>query len=395
MNASRLLLRASPVAIALALSLTTSAAYAQTAATAPLESTSAATPAPPPPAPWTAFASTDRGVGVSRPDGTFGVTAHLFAQSRFDLNVTPSGTDSLDFRLPILRPQLRGNVLRPWITFFVQPELAGTPRLLDAEVTVAPSPWFVVRVGQFIPPFTRQFLTPPFRLLFSDFAMSNAVFRVDRSRGLELFGQAPSGRFEWHVAITDSNTIAATTNEADHVRLYGRVALTPWGRGAYTETPGVEGVGDFFTVGLNASWATINRPTSQDPMASLAGVSTTTAGLDLALHAGPLFAQAEGYVRGLDSPSGATTWAAGGYGEAAVTVVPRRLELGARGDVLMLDTSSGNGLTRRFEGLVAGYIDGIHLKAQLRYAYTEADPGSPVAPVGTSHQLALQTQLFF
>jgi hypothetical protein len=363
-----------------------------TAATTPVNATAPAAPAAPQ---LNAFASVDRGVGVTRPDGLFGIAAHLFVQSRLDLNITPSGTDSLDFRVPIVRPQLRGNVLRPWITFFVQPELAGAPRLLDAEVTVLPTSWFGVRFGQFIPPFTRQFLVPPFKLLFSDFAMSNTVFRVDRSRGVELFGQDPHGRFEWHAAITDANTIAATSNEADHVRLYGRVAFTPWGRGAYTETPGVEGLGDFFTVGLNASWATVNRPTSTDAMAPLAGVGTTSAGVDFALHAGPLFAQAEGYLRGLDDTHGNTTWAAGGYGEAGVTVVPRRVELAARGDVLATDVSNGTGLTRRVEGLVAGYIDGIHLKAQLRYAYTDADPGSPVAPVGSSHQLSLQTQLFF
>ncbi|MFO0646331.1 MAG: porin [Polyangiales bacterium] len=386
MNARRLS-RLASITASLSLSLHGAVARAQQAPAAP----SPAAPA----APWTAFASTDRGVGLTRADGLFGIAAHLFVQSRLDLNITPSGTDSIDFRVPVVRPQLRGNVLRPWITFFVQPELAGAPRLLDAEVTVSPSPWFGVRFGQFIPPFTRQFLTPPFKLLFSDFAMSNTVFRVDRSRGLELFGQAPSGHFEWHAAVTDANTIAATANEADHVRLYGRVAFTPWGRNAYTETPGVEGLGDFFTVGLNATWATVNRPTSTDAMAPLAGVGTTSAGLDLALHAGPVFAQAEGYVRGLDDAQGSTAWSAGGYGEAGVTVVPRRVELAARGDVLAANVSTGAGLTRRAEGLVAAYFDGIHLKAQLRYAYTDADPGSPVAPVGSSHQLSLQTQLFF
>lgn len=385
--------RAARFALALSASLASRAALAQVPPPPPPPPPAAPPLAPPPT--WNAFAALDRGVGVARADGTFGVTAHLFVQTRFDLNVTPTHTDSLDFRVPVVRPQLRGNVLRPWITFFVQPELAGTPRILDAEVTVTPTPWFGVRVGQFIPPFTRQFLTPPFRLLFSDFALSNTVFRVDRSRGVELFGQAPTGRFEWHAAITDATTIASPTNEADHVRLYGRVAFTPWGHGAYTETPGVEGVGDFFTVGLNASWATINRPTNQDPMAPLAGVGTTSAGLDLALHAGPLFAQAEVYARGLDDARGATTWSAGGYGEAGVTVVPRHLEVAARGDLLTTDVSNGTGLTRRVEGLVAGYLDGLHLKAQLRYAYTDADPGSPAAPVGSTHQLTLQTQLFF
>ena len=75
-------------------------------------------------------------------------TAPGFALDRFEPSERGSdwfAADSLDFRVPVVRPQLRGNVLRPWITFLVQPELAGTPRLLDAEVTKSPSPWFGVR----------------------------------------------------------------------------------------------------------------------------------------------------------------------------------------------------------------------------------------------------------
>lgn len=368
---------------------------AQTPAPSISPTTVTATARPPgevPPAPqWHAYASDDRGVGVTRDDGSFGLAAHLFVQSRLDFSLT-TGADTLDFRVPIARPQLRGNLLRPWITFFVQPELAGAPRLLDAEVTVLPTSWIGVRFGQFIPPFTRQFLTPPFKLLFSDFALSNATLRVDRSRGVELFGQDPRGRFEWHVAVTDANTIASASNESDHLRVYGRLAFTPWGRGAYTETPGVEGVGDFFTVGLNATWATINAPSSASQTAPLVEVSTSTSGLDVALHAGRLFAQAEGYLRSLGDAQGHITWAAGGFGEAAVALLPRRLEVGARGDVLAPNLSTSAGLTRRVEGVIAAYLDGIHLKAQLRYAFTEVDASPSNA---RSHQLTVQTQLFF
>ncbi len=360
-----------------------------------LASLPAAAHADPPPAPeWTAFASADRGAGVTRTDGMFGVAAHLVVQSRFDASFGP-GPDALDFRVPLVRPALRGNVLRPWITYFVQAELAGSARVLDAEVTAHPVPWFGVRFGQFIPPFTRQFLEPPFRLLFPDFAASNATFRVDRSRGVEVFGNTPNGRLEWHAALTDANTISAASNEGDHVRAYARLAATPWGRNAYTETPGADGAPDYFTVGLNGTWATVNRATSQAPMSPTVGVATATYGVDLSLHAGRLFAQAEGYLRSTGDGQGGTTWAGGGYAEAGVTLITQRLELAVRGDMLAADLSSGNGLTRRAELVVAGYALGNHLKAQLRGAVTVADPGSTVAPVGTGEQLTLQTQLFF
>lgn len=367
------------------------------ALTAALAAAFAAAPAlaDPPPAPaWTPFADLDHGVGVTRADGTFGVAAHAFVWSRFDANLDAHG-DGLDFRVPLVRPALRGNVARPWITYFIQAELAGAPRVLDAEVTVHPTPWFGARFGQFIPPFTRQFLVAPMRLLFPDFAASNTVFRIDRSRGLELFGQSPGGRFEWHAAVTDANTISATANELDHLRVYGRLAVTPWGRNAYTETPGVDGAPDFFSVGLNGTWATVNRPASNDPTAPNVGVGTDGFGLDLALHAGRVFAQAEGYLRSLGDARGDAVWSGGGYVEAGVTVIPQRFELAMRGDMTASNLSTGAGLTRRAEVLAAAYVAGNHLKAQLRWSLTDAEAGSPLALTGTSQQLTLQTQLFF
>lgn len=360
-----------------------------------------------------AFASVDRGAGVDRDDGMFSAIFHLVVVPRLDLGVPgrpattgmPSSPADLGFSVPLLRPQVRGNILHRTITYFVQFELYGTPQLFDAELSWQPSPWIGIRAGQFITPFTREFLVPPFRLLFPDFAPSNVFFRAGRQRGAMLLGHSPNNVFEYAVSVTNVNGIAVgvPTNERDHVLVAGHASVTPWGHSAYTETPQVDDIQRGFSIGGGATYARMNRTTT-----SAAGVMNTVevdvaqVGGDAEVHVGPFTAQLEGYLRATVDPMGTTTWGSGGYVQASVMVVPRRLELGARGDVMYPSICLGtdhcryDGSNRRFEVVAAGYVAGNHLKLQLRYALNDAAPGSTVTPVvGLSHQLALQAQLFF
>ena len=160
-------------------------------------------PAPPPPdasGPMF-FASLDRGLGVSTADSSFSAELHFFTQIRLD-QVIADTVRAPEFRVAMARPVLRGKLLRPWIQYFIQPELAGrSTTLLDAEITIQPHPAIGVRVGQFLTPFSREFLVPPFRLLFPDFAPSNGFFRDNRDLGAMVLGMPADGHLEYYAGV--------------------------------------------------------------------------------------------------------------------------------------------------------------------------------------------------
>ncbi len=345
---------------------------------------------PPTPAPIAGpkvFASLEQGAGVESADGRFSAAVHLIAQPRLSFR-SQGGFQQAQLRIPLARVQLKGNAFSPRLKYFVQAELAGTFSLLDLEATFELTPTLSIHGGQFVTPFSREFVVPPFKLLFPDYSPSNVAFRDGRQRGIFVEGHTTDSVFAWAVSLTGQNGITATTSNPERPMVSGRAVLTPWGASPIDEVPALKTDAKGFSIGTNVAFQRAVRPI---PGAGVNGIaSLTTFGVDVDFHTGPFALVGEGYARLSWYSAAQTDWSGGGYLEASTFVLPQALQVALRGDVVV--PSLNDGSTRRLqgEGLVAYYFAGHHLKAQL--AWATAQNG---ASGGLAHELQLQTQLWF
>ncbi|MCZ7684533.1 MAG: hypothetical protein M5U28_39500 [Sandaracinaceae bacterium] len=123
-------------------------------------------------------ASFTEGVRLRVPEAAgFTAAVHVVAWARFVVERAPRTDADVYFEVPVVRPVLQAGVLDDKIRLFVQPELAGpSPRLLDLHVDLAPDPAVQVRIGQFITPYSRIFITPLPRLAMTDFGVVSDTF---------------------------------------------------------------------------------------------------------------------------------------------------------------------------------------------------------------------------
>ena len=340
------------------------------------------------------YASIDRGVGVTTENRNFSLEVHFFTQIRLEEDIVKSATTP-EFRIVMARPVLRGTLFRPWIQYFVQPELGGAATtLLDAEVTIQPWAEFGVKVGQFLTPFTHEFLVPPFRLLFPDFAPSNIFFRDGRDLGAMVMGQPAGGHFEYYAGVFNGNGINKLPGGA---RIMGiaRIAANLRGKPIYTETPQFDDDRTQLSIGLNTTVGRQDLPLPDGaPAETVAEVAPyAKLGLDATLGTGPFSLQAEGYARWQRLAGGATQWAGGTYLQLGLFVYQRFLQLATRFDLIDVNVSTHAGLRTQAEGMLVFYARGNHLKLHLRYAYGNTRGADLATQASHLHALTLQGQL--
>lgn len=370
---------------------------------APLPAVSARTPAAPHARASSVlpFASVDEGLGIASEDGSYSSSLHMVVQTRFE-HIESEASRQSGFRVGMARPALRGVAVRKWLSYFVQWELAGTVTLLDAEIVAQPAPEIGVKVGQFVTPFTREFLVPPFLLLFPDFAPSNILFRSGRDAGAMLLGQVFDKRLEYFAAAVNGNGLNRGGNDNAQLAWIGRLGVNVVGRHPYSETPQLSVDSASLALGTNASYAeteatttTLDAQTGTSTVRRLGSAPTTKLGADVVVHAGPVSFASEIYTRTVRTASGGREVARGGFAQGGVFVVPRTIELAARLDLVDLDAYRGGTLDKRLDGAATWYVRENHLKLQLRYAYADSPNAIAPSPKGTSSTLSLQAQLWF
>jgi hypothetical protein len=363
---------------------------------------------------WRFFASVDDGMGIGRTDDAFSARIGAVVQTRYALSGTEeAGVTQNEFSVAMARPQLRATLLKPWIRLFVQPELAGTqPKLLDLEIDVQPVPEIGIKVGQMITPFSRTFLTPVPKLMWATFSPANDYFRADRDVGALLYGYPDGkGRFEYYTGVFNGNRINQKSNDNLSpeviVRLAGTVFGAPVGtkgHQVYDEVPGLQPDRSPPTLrlGVNAAFNLVDR-TKQvfDPATSTfkdvpAGEERAdTVGGDVSFAAGGFVTQAEVYARRGLRTDGTRYVAVGAYAHAAYFIVPKWVEMGARVSVLDTNVDVGSVDLTAYEGQVAVYFLGHHLKTSFRYSlYDSSGVGTSYAK-GTTHALLCNLQLAF
>jgi hypothetical protein len=350
----------------------------------------------------TAFASIADGIGIRSDDEHFSLAIHLLLQARYEHVERDDGRVD-GFRVALVRPAVRGIAFRSWFQYFVQFELAGpTPLLLDAELIAHPVKELGVKLGQFLTPFSHEFLVPPGALLFTDFAPSNLVFRVGRDTGVMVFGAAFDGHVEYFAAAVNGNGIDKAGNDNAELDWIGRLAFDLFGSTPYSEVPQLVSDDLGLSLGVNGSYGQIEQTaTSIDPATAttttvrLGSSPVTKLGADVAFHAGPVSIQGEAYTRTTGSGGGATrSVARGGFAQCGIFVVPKTLEIGARGDLIELDIHAG-GASKRVDGVLAYYLRDNHMKLQLDYAWADTRAAAANAPSINSNEITLQAQLWF
>ena len=355
------------------------------------------------------WVSLEEGLSARTGRGTFSIRLGFQSQFRFEASNSSDETRDASFVMRQARPQVRGNVGLPWIRYFIQPELAGgNARLLDIELDARPVNAIGLRVGQFVTPFSRTFLTPVPRLQFPDFSVANDYFRTDRDTGAMLYGTPFGDRFEYYAAVFNGNGINKGANDDKKMLYEGRLVVNPLGRFDYDEVPALAARRPFgFSLGVNAYRAEQARTTTVADKTVVTGDTdrNTTVGAELVLRWSRLAMQAEVYWRKGTDKNGDYK-ARGGYAQASVMVIDRRLELAGRFSLLDPRTSIADDVLRTAEGLLTFYASGQHLKLQARYTNAHLGASGSVFPQGTGsatvvrpdqtvHSVTLQTQLFF
>jgi hypothetical protein len=392
-------------------------------------------------------ASVDEGIKVKSGDGNFEMTVTVLLQGRYELgfgnnnalaaapgagsgSLSGSGTglgidlQRSNFQLMMVRPVLKGHLIRPWIRYFIQPELATkAPRFLDLQIDIMPIDEIGLRFGQFLTPYSRTFLTPIPLLQFPDFSAANTYFRTDRDTGAMLLGMPFKGYMEYYLGVFNGNGIDQGLKDNTNMMYEARLVANPLGKVAYNETPSLTGPVPFrMAIGLDGFMSTVTPTTTVAvlPAGTTAAATAPTnldvkdisgatydlksAGADIALYYDQFTFFVEGYWRrktpqvATGTPVRQDSW--GTTVQTGYFVLPRMLELGARFSYIDLDTTKSNDTIRTYEGLVTYYLHGNQAKFHLRYSRIDADGGVANLPSnltikpGANNIVMLQFQLW-
>jgi Phosphate-selective porin O and P len=117
------------------------------------------------------------------------------------------------------------------VSFYVQGELTdGRPR--DVYVTLAPSPYAAIRVGQFVAPFGLERLTPSYRLEVIDRTVMGELMSPSRDLGVMVFSQRPIAGWLSYAAAVINGSGQNSLDNNDAKNAVSRVAMSlPWVRG--------------------------------------------------------------------------------------------------------------------------------------------------------------------
>lgn len=331
-------------------------------------------------------------------------------QFRYTASDAEKKSDKQSFQLREARPQLRASIGKPWITVFIQPELANVPQLLDLELTVQPYPALGFKVGQFLTPFSRTFYTPVPKLLFPDFSIANNAFRADRETGAMVFGTPFSGLFEYYLGAFNGNRINQNGNDDDKLLAIARVAVNPLGAVAYDETPLLAGASPLrFALGLNGYYGKVPPTAPSAPAFPLPATNpalvaatpaardkTATVGADVALRYWLATLQGEFYYRHLDKGvPGPDIKAKGGYVHASSFVYWPYLELAARVSWVDPNERVKRDQTLAYEALANVYVFANNLKLNLRYTHFDNPAPAAGQAKAAANQFVAQTQFYF
>ncbi len=332
----------------------------------------------------------------------------MLAQFRLQTSWLDGTFSDIGFQTRMLRPLIRGHIYRPWISYFFQTELAtATPQLLDMQIDIHPWEAFGVRFGQFLTPYSREFLVPLPLIQFPDFGLADDYFRTHRDTGVMVYGMPASAHFEYYLGVFNGNGLNKKgPNDNTGVMPMLRLVAAPLGKVTYHDTPSLDGpvplriaiAIDAFINTTTPTTMVVDAATQTLVAKSGVDVSTRNVGGDFTLYWDRFVFIAEGFFREREpDDTHVKTQQWGSYVQTGYFVMPKRLEVAARAGWLDPDTGAKNDFVQSYEGLLNTYVYKNRVKFNLRYQFTRADADAP-APLqvkkGDSHAVTLQAQIW-
>lgn len=174
----------------------------------------------------------DKGFFLSSADGNFMLKLSGQIQSRYVYNNqdnSPDDDDRAGFEMRRTKLNFKGNVIDPSIIYAIQLSASsngGGLSVTTASIAKDFGNGWILRGGQFKPPFLREELISSSRQLAADRSLVNEVFNQDRAQGVELAysNEHFKAAFMFHDGFNSDNTQAldeltefAFTARAEHL----------------------------------------------------------------------------------------------------------------------------------------------------------------------------------
>jgi hypothetical protein len=357
----------------------------------------------------------DEGFALKSTDGQFKLRIGLQAAYRFE----PRWRNGEELDRPsffVLRPLLEGHLYRPWIRFWTSFEFASNPPfLLDSFLELQPIDEFGVRFGQQYTPYSRHEYFGPQQILFPEWSVVADYFWSGRDKGVTALGSVGGGVLEYFAGVYSGSPLRQFTTIHGNYVVIGRVTWSPLGPAASSEAPYItneDGVvpfrismtGQAYYGEKERAAANFNPSTFRFDVAPTGErTEQATAGGDIWLEGGPLVFFAEANVRRTTpNVAGAEEFTSVGvWGQAAMMIVPRFLDLGVRVNWLDAVVDQDDDRLLTVEGQVGYYpFQSQRLVLKLRYGYADQqDPGTEdgrlALPPGDYHLATLQVGMAF
>jgi hypothetical protein len=316
---------------------------------------------------------------------------HAYTWLRAQTDTRIGGETDLEASIPVGRVFLTGSLFDSKLSFFAQPEFAGSKvELLDLFAEWEVSKALRFRGGQFRTPYSRAFITPLTNLQLTSRGLVVASFGQGRDTGVMASGALAGGHLHYDLAVVNGATINDRRRDRDAPAVIARTEFRFGDSVPFDEVPSLllddpHGL----AIGLGGAF-------SRNALKS-AGQTTTeefwNGTADLVWMHGPLSLHVEAFLRAAhDSPKPGLSY--GAYSQLGVFVVPRQLEVGGRVGWISPDRDVFS-----YEAFVANYWKvgelflGHHLKTILAYRH---DTGDATGIDSRDRHLAqIQTQFFF
>jgi hypothetical protein len=244
-------------------------------------------------------------------------------------------------------------------------------------------------------------MTPVPKLQFQGFSLANEVFRANRDTGVMVYGSALTGHLEYYFGGFNGNGIDQSSNDNPSLLWMARLAGTVMGKPPpakghvkYDETATLSGDQPAtLQVGLNAY---TNRTTT-----AASGTNPTTSttvsvgGADFSFTWQRLFWQGEAFFQGTTPDEGTTKLRWGFDTQVGFFVIPSHLELAARASMVRFDVDDPTSWMTQADAQLGWYVAGNHLKALLRYTFTDAGSPQRGYVAGLTHGVVAQLQIWF
>lgn len=236
------------------------------------------------------------GVSVERGDGAFGIKLDALVRVRHVGSFGADAPSRSEFSVPMARPALHAHLWGDRARVFLQAELAGEARLLDAKLTLKLVDGLWLETGQMMVPFTRAFLTPVPKVQLPDFGLVNDAFRVGRDIGVALHGEPRRGLLELTFGVYSGDPFKLAERPNPSPMVLARVVVNPLGRVDYSQTSSLDGDRPLrVALGANAYTHVATAPAEGDGPEGLERL--VTAGGDLALEGWRANLLVEGFWR--------------------------------------------------------------------------------------------------